>query len=83
MTATVTNFTNASSGLAPTSRRFALRRSWVTTIYGETAEHSRSQLWRRVSNAPAAMSGESLAIWAMSGIAALGFLVLVFGGGTL
>jgi hypothetical protein len=83
MTATVTKFEFHSRGLNPGSRRIALRRCRATTIYGDVAEVRAVRLWRRISSAPAAMSGEACVIWSISGVAALGFVVLVFGGGML
>ena len=83
MIATVTNFDNLSSGLPSVSRRLVLRRDGSATKYGGMIARFASRFWHRIAGGFAAMSGEALTIWSMSAVATLGFVVLVFGGGTL
>ncbi len=83
MTATVTNFQNLFRGLPSASRRVVLRRDVTKTTYGGVAARIWRRLRQRISSSITAMSGESRVIWSMSGIATFGFVVLVFGGGTL
>jgi len=83
MIATVTNFNNLSRGLPPVSRRFVLRRNMIATIYVGIVALVASWIRRRIMGGLAATSAESLSIWSMSGVATVGFVVLVFGGGTL
>ena len=83
MITAVTNFDNLSRGLPPFSRRLVLRRDVSETNYEGTAARIAARYWNRTAGSIAAMSAETLAIWSMSGVATLGFVVLVFGGGTL
>ena len=71
------------SDLQSSSRRLVLRREGAKTTYGGVCAEIGSRLRLRMAVCCAAMSGEARAIWTMSGIATLGFVVLVFGGGTL
>ena len=83
MTAAVTNFQNLFSALPLASRRIVLRREVAKTTYGGVAAKIAKRLWLRLAASLHALSGESRVIWSMSGIATIGFVVLVFGGGTL
>ena len=82
MTAAVTNFQNLFSGLPLASRRIVLRREVAATTYGGVAAKLAKRLWFRMTASFSALSGESRVIWSMSGVATLGFVVLVSGGGT-